>query len=59
MPPYILCIRCTVVPVAKVGDLCEDCRRKDQEAQKKIDKLYGDLLNAAQRQKRKNYRGHK
>ena len=38
MPPYILCPQCTRVPVARAGELCEECQRKAEEQQKRYDK---------------------
>ena len=46
MPEYTYCEICCTNPVHRLGDICPDCRRKQEQArepQKQIDRLYKKL----------------
>jgi hypothetical protein len=38
MPLYVLCPQCTKIPVTKLNELCEDCKRKQQERDRRTEK---------------------
>ena len=42
-PLYILCPVCQAVPVSRINELCEECKRKQQESDRrtkeKLDRL--------------------
>jgi hypothetical protein len=47
-PLYILCSWCEVIPVTRLGDLCEECVKRQKKEQRKIDREYHRQLKQVQ-----------
>ena len=38
MPLYILCSQCEAVPVTRINELCEECQKRADDAQRRNDR---------------------